>query len=141
MVAGKGGPHVPRPARVAVIGGGFAGMAASVRLAQLGVQVILLEQRKRLGGRAYSLSDADTGDTFDNGQHVFTGAYDAMLQLLRALGTEDLVQWQPELRLDLLDVDGSSAALRCPALPAPLDGQFRLYALRAASFKSEIFSN
>ena len=64
MVAGKGGPHVPRPARVAVIGGGFAGMAASVRLAQLGVQVILLEQRKRLGGRAYSLSDADTGDTF-----------------------------------------------------------------------------
>ncbi len=27
------------------------------------------------------------------------------------------------------------------ALPEPLDGQFRLYALRAASFKSEIFSN
>lgn len=27
------------------------------------------------------------------------------------------------------------------ALPAPLDGQFRLYARRAASFKSEIFSN
>ncbi len=120
MAAGVGGPNVPRPARVAVIGGGFAGMAASVRLAQLGVKVILLEQRKRLGGRAYSMSDADTGDTFDNGQHVFTGAYDAMLQLLRALGTEELVQWQPELRLDLLDVDGSSSALRCPSLPAPL---------------------
>ncbi len=58
MVAGVGGPHVPRSARVAVIGGGFAGMAASVRLAQLGVQVILLEQRKRLGGRAYSMPDA-----------------------------------------------------------------------------------
>lgn len=120
MAAQQSGARFPRTARVAVIGGGFAGMAASVRLIQLGVQVILLEQRRRLGGRAYSMPDADTGDIFDNGQHVFTGAYDAMLRLLQALGTEDLVQWQPELRLDLLDVDGTSAALRCPSLPAPL---------------------
>jgi squalene-associated FAD-dependent desaturase len=95
-------------------------MAAAVRLTRLGVRVLLLEQRGHLGGRAYSLTDDASGDTFDNGQHVFTGAYDATLQLLRELGTDDRISFQPELRLDLRDTDGPPASLRCPSLPAPL---------------------
>jgi len=138
MTTGQRGPHVPRPARVAVIGGGFAGMAAALRLTRLGVRVVLLEQRKRLGGRAYSLTDADTGDVFDNGQHVFTGAYDAMLQFFRALDTEDLVQWQSELRLDLLDVDGTSPTLRCPSLPAPLHLLMGLLRLPGLSLRDRL---
>ena len=39
--------------RVAVVGGGFAGLAAAVRLARGGAEVTLLERRPFLGGRAY----------------------------------------------------------------------------------------
>ena len=46
---------------VIVIGGGLAGLAASVALAQAGVKVVLLESRPRLGGRASSFEDAATG--------------------------------------------------------------------------------
>ncbi len=115
------GRAVPRRlAKVLVIGGGFAGMSAALRLAQLGVEVILLEQRKHLGGRAYSLRDPSTGDVVDNGQHVLTDAYSATRRFLRALGNEAQVEFQDNLHMDLIDVEGSSGALHCPGLPAPL---------------------
>ncbi|HYE75166.1 MAG TPA: FAD-dependent oxidoreductase, partial [Blastocatellia bacterium] len=41
-------------ADVVVIGGGFAGLAAAVDLAERGQRVLLLERRAFLGGRAYS---------------------------------------------------------------------------------------
>ncbi len=56
-----------------VIGGGLAGLAASVALAHAGVKVTLLESRPRLGGRASSFEDATTGELIDNCQHVSMG--------------------------------------------------------------------
>ena len=53
--------------RVVIVGGGFAGLAAGVRLSERGHQVVLLERRNHLGGRAYSFIDAKTGDVVDNG--------------------------------------------------------------------------
>lgn len=58
---------------VIVIGGGLAGLAASVALAQAGVNVALLESRPRLGGRASSFEDGATGELIDNCQHVAMG--------------------------------------------------------------------
>lgn len=58
---------------VIVIGGGLAGLASSVALAQAGVTVTLLESRPRLGGRASSFEDAATGELIDNCQHVAMG--------------------------------------------------------------------
>ena len=40
------------PARVAVVGGGWAGCAAAVTLAEAGIPVTLFEQAKTFGGRA-----------------------------------------------------------------------------------------
>jgi len=45
-----------------VVGGGFAGLAAAVRLARGGARVTLLERRPFLGGRAYSFTDPVSGD-------------------------------------------------------------------------------
>ena len=42
------------PFDVLIIGGGFAGLAASVALAEAGKRVCLLEQKPYLGGRARS---------------------------------------------------------------------------------------
>ena len=55
--------------RVIVVGGGLAGIAASLECARQGTSVTLLESRGRLGGAAYSFTR--DGITADNGQHVF----------------------------------------------------------------------
>jgi uncharacterized protein with NAD-binding domain and iron-sulfur cluster len=66
--------------KVVVIGGGFAGMAAGIALQERRHDVVLLERRGVLGGRATSFRDAVTGDEVDNGTHLMVGAYTATLQ-------------------------------------------------------------
>ena len=58
--------------RVAVIGGGYAGMAAAVTLAEAGVSVTVYEAGTELGGRARRVVVNDTA--LDNGQHILLGA-------------------------------------------------------------------
>ncbi len=62
-------PHPERPA-AAVIGSGFGGLAAAIRLQAQGVQVTLYEGRDKPGGRAYVYEDQ--GYTFDAGPTVIT---------------------------------------------------------------------
>ena len=57
--------------RVGVIGGGLAGIAASLALADAGAEVTLFERRPHLGGLTTSIER--DGLSFDNGQHVFLG--------------------------------------------------------------------
>jgi squalene-associated FAD-dependent desaturase len=82
-------------ADVVVIGGGLAGLACAVALADNGLQVVVVERDARLGGRARSWTDATTGDTVDIGPHVMHSEYRNMLALLERLGTRDLITWQP----------------------------------------------
>ena len=56
-----------------VIGAGFAGLSAAVRMTKNGARVLVLEARARLGGRATAFPDRETGDLVDNGQHVLLG--------------------------------------------------------------------
>ena len=84
-----------------VIGGGFAGTTAAVRLAESGVRVTLIEARERLGGRVQSLTDATTDETIDNGQHLLMGCYESALRLLATLGTTHLLRRQKALRVPL----------------------------------------
>jgi phytoene desaturase len=59
--------------RIVVIGAGFAGLAAAVRLAARGHQVTLVEKRDKPGGRAYVFEDS--GYTFDAGPTVITAPW------------------------------------------------------------------
>jgi squalene-associated FAD-dependent desaturase len=114
--------------KVVVIGGGFAGFAAATWLQERRQQVVLLERRGVLGGRATSSRDAVTGEDVDNGTHLMVGAYRATLDLIRRCGAGDLLAAQENLRLEWVDERGTSA-LDCPPLPAPLHllaGLFRL---------------
>lgn len=59
--------------RIVVIGAGFGGLAAAVRLVARGHQVTLLEQRDQPGGRAYVYRQ--DGFTFDGGPTVITAPW------------------------------------------------------------------
>ena len=61
------------PLRAAVIGSGFGGLAAAIRLATAGVKVIVFEARDQAGGRAYVYRDG--GYTFDAGPTVITAPH------------------------------------------------------------------
>ena len=103
-----------------VIGAGFAGLSAAVSLAARGVDVLVLESRPRLGGRATSLRDRTTDELVDNGQHVLFGCYRETFRFLRRLGVEGDVRIQPTLGIDSIDRHNRLTRLECPHLPAPL---------------------
>lgn len=69
---------------VAVIGGGWAGLSASLTLSAAGYPVYLVEASNQLGGRARTLNLQ--GAELDNGQHILVGACRATLATIRALG-------------------------------------------------------
>jgi len=71
---------------VAVIGGGWAGLATAVEAVRRGHHVTLFEMAAQLGGRARGVEAQ--GLMLDNGQHILIGAYTATLALLRAVGVD-----------------------------------------------------
>ena len=95
---------------MAVVGGGWAGIAAAVHCVSRGDMVSLYEMAPQLGGRARRV-DID-GLSLDNGQHILIGAYTQTLALMRRVGVkpEQVLSRRP---LALTFPDGSG--LRLPA--------------------------
>lgn len=85
---GNGPALGPRavPRRVAVIGGGWAGLAAAVEATARGHEVSVFEMAAQLGGRARGV-EID-GQWLDNGQHILIGAYVETLALMRRVGVD-----------------------------------------------------
>lgn len=71
---------------LAVIGGGWAGLAAAVRATEAGYQVTLFEMATQLGGRARAVEVG--GLLLDNGQHILIGAYTRTLALMATVGAD-----------------------------------------------------
>ncbi|MGB5112560.1 MAG: hydroxysqualene dehydroxylase HpnE [Mycobacterium sp.] len=72
-----------------VIGGGLAGLASAVWLAEAGCNVTLLERRGSLGGRAHALRADAVDDVPDNGQHVIASGYQHLYRYLTSVGTRE----------------------------------------------------
>ena len=102
--------------RVAVVGAGWAGLAAAVTLAEQDVSVMVFEASRSLGGRARRVSV--DGVDLDNGQHVLIGAYRETLRLMRKVGA-DPDRLLVRLPLELRYADGFH--LRAPRLPYPVN--------------------
>jgi squalene-associated FAD-dependent desaturase len=104
--------------RVVVVGGGLAGIAAALDLADAGAEVTLLEVRTRLGGAAYSFER--DGLEIDNGQHVFLRCCTEYRALIRRLGVEDQTFLQERLSIPVLAPGGRRGTLSRSGLPTPL---------------------
>ncbi len=115
--------------RIAIIGAGWAGMAAAVALADRRIAVEVFEASRYLGGRARRVSI--DGIALDNGQHILIGAYRQTLTLMRRVGAnpEKLLLRLP---LELRFADGFH--LRAPRLPYPLNLLVALLGARGLSF-------
>ena len=102
---------------VAVIGGGYAGMAAAVTLAQHGIKVTVYEAGNVLGGRARQLNHAQLLTPLDNGQHLLLGAYQNTLALVRLVNPTATSWLQQPLTLHTQN----GLSLTAPQLPAPFN--------------------
>lgn len=91
-----------------VVGGGFAGVSAAVRLVQAGVRVTLVETRSAAGGRVYSLEDRETGEVIDNGQHLLMGCYHHALHVLETLNTRSMLASAPAMKVHFADCTGKN---------------------------------
>ena len=100
--------------RIAVVGAGYAGMAAAVTLAQRNLKVAVFESASVPGGRARRV--VSQGTELDNGQHILVGAYTELYRLMRVVG----VAADALLRLPLEIRYTRRFAFRKRWLPAPL---------------------
>ncbi len=102
-----------------MVGGGLAGITASLVLAKHGIRVQLLESRRRLGGRVGSFADAHSGETVDYCQHVGMGCCSNLKQLIDWLGHREY--WDVHRQLHFYGPDGRYQRLAAwPFVPAPL---------------------
>ena len=104
--------------RIAVVGGGLAGISSALRAADGGAQVVLLERRSMLGGLTWSFRRR--GLWFDNGQHVHMRCCTAYRGFLDRIGAANQVVLQPRLDVPVLAPGAKRASITRSDLPAPL---------------------
>lgn len=118
--------------RIAVVGAGYAGLAAAVELAAAGFPVEVFEASRSLGGRARAVTIE--GITVDNGAHILVGAYRETLRLMRLVGApEDALQRHP-LHLEY----PGEFRIAAPRLPAPLHLAWALLTARGLSWGEKL---
>ncbi|NWG87148.1 MAG: FAD-dependent oxidoreductase [Hydrogenophilaceae bacterium] len=116
---------------MAIVGGGWAGLACAVELAAHGQAVSLFEAAKQLGGRARRVEWQ--GLAIDNGQHLLIGAYHETLRLLRLLSSDALLERRP------LEFDQPPRfRLVLPKLPAPWHVAIGLAGARGLSWRDKL---
>ncbi len=122
--------------KAAVIGAGWAGLAASVALREAGAKVTVFEAGHTPGGRARRVFHTDFDAPLDNGQHLLSGAYKHTLALMRRVGRNpDALLMRRPLQLASLDGRFRLAAAR---LPAPLHMAAAILRARGLSWKDRL---
>lgn len=124
--------------KLAIVGAGWAGLAAAVRATQAGHEVVLHEASRQWGGRARSLELKLTGGRtalLDNGQHIMIGAYRETLGLMREVGVDPV---QALLRLPLTLRSPAGTGLALPDWPTPLDAAWGIATARGWGWRDKL---
>lgn len=121
--------------RVAVVGGGLAGLAAGCALSNSGHSVKLFERRPYVGGRASSYEHPGTDEVIDNCQHVLLGCCTNLIDLYRRSGVAGQIKWYD--RIQFLEPGGRKSVLSPSPLPAPLHTSLAFLHFQALSFREK----
>ncbi len=122
----------PAAANTAVVGAGYAGLAAAVELAAAGHRVAVFEASRTLGGRARAVQI--DGFTVDNGQHILVGAYTETLRLMHTVGADpDRLLKRTPLRFEF----PGQFLMSAPRLPAPLHTAFALLLAKGLDWREK----
>ncbi len=125
--------------KVAIVGAGWAGMAAAVAACEAGHAVTVFEATRTLGGRARALPASDVkGLTtpLDNGQHILIGAYTETLRLMRRVGIDiEAAILRRPLALAFADGTGLQTPDYAANWPAPLDAVAAIATARGWSWR------
>lgn len=144
-VAESSGKHARRPPHAVVIGSGFGGLAAAVRLGARGYRVTVLERLDAPGGRAYV--HRQDGFTFDAGPTIVTAPF-LFEELWNLCGRRfaddvDLRPMRPFYRIrfhngETFDCSGDAAAMRAEVArfsPSDVAGYERFMEASQAIFR------
>ena len=121
-----------------VVGGGLAGLSASVYLAKNNIPVQLIEASPKFGGRAYSFVDEKSGNEIDNGQHLLLGCYYETIKFIKLLSAEDQFYFQKRLEINFVDQHKREYHLKAAKLPYPFGLLAGLLNYRALSLYDKI---
>ncbi len=122
--------------RIAIVGGGVAGLAAACTLAQDGYAVDLIERRPYVGGRASSYFHPGAGEVIDNCQHIVLGCCTNILDMLRRANAGDAMHWSSGITF--LEPGGRRSELKPAPLPAPLHSLPSFLRARALGLRDKI---
>ncbi len=122
--------------KIVIVGGGLAGLAAAVGLADSGAQIELIEAKQSLGGRAGSYRDAETGELIDHCQHVAMGGCTNFLHLCEKTGCSELLE--RHRRLYFFSADGQRSDFAASRwLPAPLHLMPALFGMKYLNWRDK----
>lgn len=79
--------------KVVIIGAGISGIASALHLLDTN-EVVLIEQKKYIGGRICSFKDINSNEIIDNGQHLLSSSYTNFLNIIKILNTESYLDLQ-----------------------------------------------
>jgi squalene-associated FAD-dependent desaturase len=98
--------------KVAVVGGGLAGLAAGIELVDAGREVVLHEARPTLGGAVQTLPEReeDPPPPPDNGQHIALGCFAEYRRFVERIGKRAALR-RETLRLPVIDERGRVATI------------------------------
>jgi len=103
--------------KVAIFGGGVAGLSAAINLVDRGYEVELYEKRSVLGGKVSAWRDKD-GDTIESGLHIVFGGYEELQKLLDKIGAKENYIWKDHA-LIYAESDGHQSAFKKAEMPSP----------------------
>jgi squalene-associated FAD-dependent desaturase len=126
------------PRTIHVIGAGLSGLAAAVRLAERGENVVVHEAARQAGGRCRSYHDQQLDMVIDNGNHLLLSANHAALAYLKTIGAADRLTGPKTSEFAFMDLaSGERWTVNINDGPLPLwlfDSKRRPLGTRATDF-------
>lgn len=121
---------------VIIMGGGLAGLAGAVALADAGLEVTLYERRSILGGRASSFIHPSGGERVDNCQHVLLRCCVNLVDFYSRLGVENGIAFQKHI--PFIDEANRVSVIKDSPLPAPLHLLPSFFRLKSLGWRDKL---